>query len=82
MIPGWLDTIEDEVAVCLASRGSLSARELAEALQISEACAISYVALLASAGRLTIERVSLPTDRRGKDRPGRRPLLSWPDLAA
>ncbi len=59
MIPNWLDEVEDEVATCLATGGSMSARGLAESLGVSESCAVSYIALLASAGRLTIERVSL-----------------------
>jgi predicted transcriptional regulator len=60
MIPGWLDELEAEVLACLRTRGSLSVRELAEALGVSERCATGYVTLLASADRLRIERVSLP----------------------
>ena len=60
MIPGWLDAIEHEVTTCLCGRESLSPPELAARLGISEEGAVSYVCLLASEGRLTIERVSLP----------------------
>ncbi|MBI3455237.1 MAG: hypothetical protein HY002_05560 [Candidatus Rokubacteria bacterium] len=60
MIPGWLDAIEDEVAIALAARGRLSACELAQSLAVSEASAVSYFTLLASAGRLSIDAVSLP----------------------
>jgi hypothetical protein len=66
MIPGWLDELEGEVARALATKESVSLGELAAALRVSEPCASSYVALLASAGRLTIERVSLPRRRRGE----------------
>lgn len=63
MIPGWLDAVEEEeVATCLCGRGSVSPGQLAERLGVSERCAISYICLLASDGRLTIERVSLPPE--------------------
>ena len=73
MIPGWLDALQAEVAECLCARGSLSAHELAEWLGVSEAAAVSYITLLASAGRLTIERVSLPAEasRHSDDESGR-----------
>ena len=54
MIPGWLDEIESEVRACLGARESVSVPELAEALGVSERCAASYVALLASADRVRI----------------------------
>jgi predicted ArsR family transcriptional regulator len=60
MIPGWLDAIEAEVVASLGPRGSASARELADSLGVSEACALGYITLLASAGRLRIEAVSRP----------------------
>ena len=59
MIAGWLASVEEDVATCLCARGSVSARQLAEHLGVSEACAVSYICLLASTGRLTVERVSL-----------------------
>jgi hypothetical protein len=62
MIPGWVDAIEDEVRSCLRSGGRCSARELAEALGVSEESAVSYITLLASSGRLRIEAVSLPAE--------------------
>ncbi len=67
MIPGWLDEIEEDVEMCLGGRAGVSTRELAKSLGLSEGSAVSYICLLASAGRLTIERVSLPraADRRG-----------------
>ncbi len=73
MIPGWLDEIEAEVRTCLCARASVSLADLAAALGISERCAASYVTLLASAGRLRIERVSLP--------PGARPMKEVPQAA-
>jgi len=60
MIPGWLDAIEAEVVASLGPRGSASARELADSLGVSEACALGYITLLASAGRLRIDAVALP----------------------
>jgi hypothetical protein len=75
MIPGWLDELEDEVARALPGEGSVSLGTLAAALGVSERCATSYVALLASAGRLTIERVSVPTRRRGEF--GREVVAAW-----
>jgi DNA-binding Lrp family transcriptional regulator len=62
MIPGWVDAIEEEVRSCLRSAGRVSARELAEALGVSEESAVSYITLLAASGRLRIEAVSLPAD--------------------
>jgi len=76
LIPGWLDEIEEEVARCLCGGRALSARELAEALGVSEASAISYITLLASAGRLTIERVGLPGGARRAASEDREPVLS------
>ena len=59
MIPGWVDEIEAEVVGCLCHRGPMSARQLAEALGVSEASAVHYIHLLASEGRLSIERVTV-----------------------
>lgn len=69
MIPNWLDEIEEQVAMALDSRGALSARDLAESLGVSEGSAVSYIGLLASMGRLSIDRVSLPgeTERGSED---------------
>ena len=67
MIPGWLDEIEEEVVSCLCTRGRMSARELGSALGISEASAVSYIYLLASEGRLTIEAVRVAERPSGSD---------------
>jgi hypothetical protein len=69
MIPGWLDDMENEVLACLAGRQSLALPELARALGVSEECAASYVALLAGAGRVVIERVALPSASHAACRP-------------
>lgn len=61
MIPGWLDEIEEEVTACLSPSGSRSVGDLADSMRVSESCAFRYVALLASAGRLSVEWVSLPS---------------------
>ncbi len=58
---GGLDEIRSEVRACLA-RGSLSARELATMLRVSERTAVGYVALLAADGEPCIERVALRPD--------------------
>ncbi len=68
MIPGWLDAIEAEVTACLEPHGSLSACQLAHSLGVSEACALGYITLLAGAGRVRIDAVSLP--REGGPPPG------------
>jgi len=60
MIPGWLDEMEADVVECLEGRRRVSAREVAEALGMSEESAVRYIALPASAGRLRIDAVSLP----------------------
>lgn len=60
MIPGWIDAIEAEVKSHVNPGGRVSARELADALGVSERCAVGYITLLASSGRLRIEAVSLP----------------------
>ncbi len=76
MIPGWLDEIETEVLGCLCHRGPMSARQLAEALGVSETSAVQYVYLLASERRLSIERVAAPGENetwvrgRPRDRKG------------
>jgi predicted ArsR family transcriptional regulator len=75
MIPGWLDELEDDVTACLRARGDMSARELADTLNISETTTVSYICVLAARGGLTIERVSLPAEasreRRASGIPGR-----------
>jgi predicted ArsR family transcriptional regulator len=60
MILGWLEELEREVVACLSAPGGLSARELADRLGISERSAVGYITMLAMAGRLVIERVTLP----------------------
>ena len=60
MIPGWLDEMEADVVACLEGRDHVSVDEMAEALGMSEESAVRYITLLASAGRLRIDAVSLP----------------------
>ncbi len=52
--------MREELRHCVTTRGPLSARELAAMLAVSERTAVVYIALLASSGELTIDRVSLP----------------------
>lgn len=60
MIVNWLDEIEEQVRAVIKEPGGLSARELGGRLGVSEESAVSYIGLLASSGRLVIERVALP----------------------
>ncbi|HXG04048.1 MAG TPA: winged helix-turn-helix domain-containing protein [Candidatus Binatia bacterium] len=60
MIDDWIEQVEAEVMACLRDAPTMSPRELAARLGTSESTAISYICLLASEGRLTIERVSAP----------------------
>ena len=62
MTPGWLDEVAAEVGACLDGRGC-SPRDLARRLGVSEGCALSYIVLLAAAGRLEIEWVCSPRAR-------------------
>ena len=64
MIANWLDEVETDVRAALVQRGSLSARDLGRRLGVSEESAISFIMLLASSGRLVIERVALPENAR------------------
>jgi hypothetical protein len=66
MIANWLDEIEEQVRAVIEQGGnSVSARELGGRLGVSEESAVSFIGLLASSGRLVIERVSLPEGARG-----------------
>jgi hypothetical protein len=60
MIVNWLDEIEEQVRAVMTEPGGLSARELGDRLGVSEESAVSFISLLASSGRLVIERVALP----------------------
>ncbi|HXG16854.1 MAG TPA: hypothetical protein VNK50_11435 [Calidithermus sp.] len=60
MIGDWVEELEAEVLACLRDVATMTPHEMAERLGISEGTAISYICLLASEGRLTIERVSAP----------------------
>jgi DNA-binding Lrp family transcriptional regulator len=60
MIGDWIAELEAEVLACLREGAAISPGELAARLGTSESTAISYICLLASEGRLTIERVLAP----------------------
>ncbi len=60
MIAGWVDAISAEVRASMAARPRFTPAQLAEALGVSQACAVQYITLLADAGRLDIEVVVLP----------------------
>ena len=60
MIPGCLDEMEADVVACLQGRDRLPVDAIADALGMSEESAVRYITLLASAGRLRIDAVSLP----------------------
>jgi DNA-binding Lrp family transcriptional regulator len=59
MVPGWLDEMEADIVKCLGGRCRVSTAELAQALGVSEGSATRFIAMLASAGRLRIDAVSL-----------------------
>jgi hypothetical protein len=61
MVPGWIDAIDAEVCGAISRPGPFTPGELARALRVSEACAFRYIVLLAEAGRLRIEAVTVPT---------------------
>jgi hypothetical protein len=60
MVPGWIEAIDAEVCGAMPRPGPFTPGELAKALDVSEACAVRYILLLADAGRLRIEAVALP----------------------
>jgi hypothetical protein len=61
MIPDWVEEVEQDVRACCCDGRAISPREIAARLGISERSAVSYICLLASEGRVTIERVSPAT---------------------
>ncbi len=54
MIQGWVDEIESEVLGYLQTQQQSSLNDLAVALGISEALALSYITILAREGKVTI----------------------------
>jgi hypothetical protein len=67
MIANWLEEIEEQVRAVIEQGGNApSALELGRRLGVSEESAVSFIGLLASSGRLVIERVSLPRGARGR----------------
>ena len=77
MITNWLDEVETDVRAALVQQGSLSARDLGRRLAVSEESAISLITLLASSGRLVIERVALHENARDhRPEPVRDALIS------
>ncbi len=54
MIQGWVDEIESEVLGYLQNQERASLNDLAAALGISEALALSYITILAREGKITI----------------------------
>lgn len=54
MIQGWVDEIESEVLGYLQNQQQASLNDLAVALGISEALALSYITILAREGKITI----------------------------
>jgi hypothetical protein len=59
MVTGWLDEMEAEVVNCVGGRRRITTAELARGLGVSEDSATRLIAMLASAGRLRIDSVSL-----------------------
>ncbi len=54
MLKGWVEEIESEVLEYLRGRPPASLHDLASALRISEALALSYITILARVGKVTI----------------------------
>jgi predicted ArsR family transcriptional regulator len=54
VLKGWVEEIESEVLEYLRGRQPTSLQDLASALRISEALALSYVTILAREGKVTI----------------------------
>ena len=54
MVQGWVDEVETEVMGHLRSHKTVSLQALASAMKISETLALSYIAILAREGKVTI----------------------------
>lgn len=54
MVMGWVDEIESEVMQHLRGHEPVSLQALASAMRISETLALSYIAILARDGKVTI----------------------------
>ena len=54
MVVGWVDEIESEVMQHLRGHEPVSLQALASAMKISEMLALSYIAILAREGKVTI----------------------------
>jgi hypothetical protein len=70
MIAHWFEDFVEDVCACCGPRGT-TPEELAARLGVSTATAVSLIVLLASEGRIRIDRVSLPTAN-GRAEPVRR----------
>jgi len=54
MLQGWVDEVESEVLQHLRGHEPVSLQALASVMKISEALALSYIAILAREGKVTI----------------------------
>jgi hypothetical protein len=54
MVKGWIDEIESAVLGHLRGREPVSLQELASAMRVSEALALSYVSILVREGKVII----------------------------
>ena len=54
MLKGWMEEAESEVLGYLRTHQPISLPDLASALQISEALALSYISILAREGKVSI----------------------------
>ena len=54
MVKGWVDEIESEVMGHLRGHEPVSLQELASAMRISEALALSYISMLVREGKVII----------------------------
>ncbi len=59
MLKGWVEEVESEVLNYLRGRQPASLQDLASALRISEALALSYISILAREGKVFIGGVGI-----------------------
>lgn len=60
MIAHWFEDFFEDICACCGPRGA-TPEELAARLGVSTGTAVSLIVLLASEGRIRIDRVSVPT---------------------
>jgi len=72
MVPGWIEAIDAEVCGAMPRPGPFTPGELAKALDVSEACAVRYILLLAAPATSASRRPPCPPPRESGPCPPRR----------